>query len=410
MLMTRPETTSQQPAHLKISNKFCPFRTGTNQAGARKKHSDESALHRKDAMTKKPTIQDIRKKIDAADDQILKLLKLRIGYARDIGKLKTETRRAKWDPKREREIYTRLLRENDGVFPEKSLVSIFHEIITSCRLSQKKIEVAYLGPEATFTHLAGVQYFGHSATYKPLESIDEVFREVKKGRTQYGIVPVENSIEGAVFSTLDSFMKYSVKICGEIQLPITHNLVCRSGDMADIQTVASHAQPLAQCREWLKKNLPDIPTLPVFSTGAAAQMAANNPNIGAIASSLAIKTYELQVVVKGIEDYQGNTTRFLVLGPKSPGKSGSDKTSLLLGLVDRPGSLNEVLTILSSKNVNLAKIESRPVKGKQWTYLFFIDMLGHIEEPVIEEACNILRQTCAYYEWLGSYPQAELTE
>jgi chorismate mutase/prephenate dehydratase len=361
-------------------------------------------------MTKKPTIQEIRKKIDAADDQILELLKQRIAYARDIGKLKTKTRRAKWDPKRERDIYTRLLRKNDGVFPEKSLVSIFHEIITSCRLSQKKIEVAYLGPEATFTHLAGVRYFGHSATYKPLESIDEVFREVEKGRTQYGIVPVENSIEGAVFSTLDSFMKYSVKICGEIQLPITHNLVCRSGDMEDIQTVASHSQPLAQCREWLKKNLPDVPTLPVFSTGAAAQMAANNPNIGAIASSLAIKTYELQVVVKGIEDYQGNTTRFLVLGPKSPNKSGSDKTSLLLGLVDRPGSLNEVLTILSSKNVNLAKIESRPVKGKQWTYLFFIDMLGHIEDPVIEEACNILRRTCAYYEWLGSYPQAELTE
>jgi chorismate mutase/prephenate dehydratase len=358
-------------------------------------------------MTKKPTIRDIRKKIDAGDNKILELLKDRIGYAKEIGKLKAETKRAKWDPKREREIYTRLLEANNNVFPEKSLISIFNEIITSCRLSQKKIEVSYLGPEATFTHLAGVSYFGHSATYKPMESIDEVFSEVDKGRTQYGIVPVENSIEGAVFSTLDSFMKYSVKICGEIQLPISHNLVCRSGNIEDIQTVASHAQPLAQCREWLKKNLPSTPTLPVFSTGAAAQMAANNPNIGAIASSLAIKTYELQVVVKGIEDYQGNTTRFLVIGKKSPNKSGNDKTSLLLGLMDRPGSLNEVLTILSSKNINLAKIESRPVKGKQWTYLFFIDMLGHMENPVIAEACNILKQTCSYYEWLGSYPIAE---
>ena len=166
-------------------------------------------------------------------------------------------------------------------------------------------------------------------------------------------------------------------------------------------------QPLAQCREWLKKNLPSVPTLPVFSTGAAAQMAANNPNIGAIASSLAIKTYQLQVVVKGIEDYEGNTTRFLVIGRKSPSKSGNDKTSLLLGLLDRPGALNEVLEILSSKNINLAKIESRPVKGKQWTYLFFIDMIGHIEDPVIEEACTILRQTCSYYELLGSYPLAD---
>lgn len=361
-------------------------------------------------MTEKLTIQDIRQEIDNIDDNILELLKKRISCAKSIGKLKAETSRAKWDPKREREIFTRLLKDNDNIFPEKSLMSIFHEIITSCRLSQKKIEVAYLGPEATFTHLAGVSYFGHSASYKPMESIDEVFSEVKKGRTQYGIVPVENSIEGAVFSTLDSFMKYSVQICGEIQLPITHNLVCRSGNIEDIQTVASHAQPLAQCREWLRKNLPQIPTLPVFSTGAAAQMAANNPNIGAIASSLAIKTYELQIVVRGIEDYQGNTTRFLVIGQKSPSLSGNDKTSVLLGLQDRPGALNEVLTVLSSKNINLAKIESRPVKGKQWKYLFFLDMLGHKDDPAIEEGCNRLRQICSYYEWLGSYPLGEVSE
>jgi chorismate mutase/prephenate dehydratase len=358
-------------------------------------------------MTKSSDILDIRNKIDAIDDKILELLKDRIDCAKSVGKLKDSSNRAKWDPKREREIFERLLSANKGVFPDRSLTSIFHEIITTCRLSQKKIEVAYLGPEATFTHLAGVKYFGHSASYKAMESIDEVFSEVEKGRTTYGVVPVENTIEGAVFSTLDSFMKYSVKICGEIQLPITHNLVCRSGNIEDIQTVASHSQPLAQCREWLKKNLPDIPTLPVFSTGAAAQMAANNPNIGAIASSLAIKTYQLQVVVKGIEDYQGNTTRFLVIGRQSPTKSGNDKTSLLLGLLDRPGALNEVLTIMSSKNINLAKIESRPVKGKQWTYLFFMDMIGHIEDPVIEEACALLRKTSSYYELLGSYPLAE---
>ena len=361
-------------------------------------------------MTKPTNILDIRNKIDAIDNKILELLKDRINSAKSIGKLKDASSRAKWDPKREREIFERLLLENKGVFPEHSLTSIFHEIITTCRLSQKKIEVSYLGPEATFTHLAGVKYFGHSANYKAMESIDEVFSEVEKGRTNYGIVPVENTIEGAVFSTLDSFMKYSVKICGEIQLPITHNLVNRSGNIEDIQTVASHAQPLAQCREWLKKNLPSVPTLPVFSTGAAAQMAANNPNIGAIASSLAIKTYQLQVVVKGIEDYQGNTTRFLVIGRKSPVKSGNDKTSLLLGLLDRPGALNEVLTILSSKNINLAKIESRPVKGKQWTYLFFLDMIGHIEDPVIAEACEMLRGTSSYFEWLGSYPLTENPE
>lgn len=352
-------------------------------------------------------IHKVRKKIDNIDHQIVALLKDRLNCAKEIGKLKDEGKRAKWDPLRERQIYEELIRINNSAFPEKSLRSIFHEIITSCRLSQKKAIVAYLGPEATFTHLAGVKYFGHSAEYQPMESIDDVFAHVEKGRTTYGIVPVENSIEGAVFSTLDSFMKYNVKVCGEVRLSITHNLVCRSGDISDIQTVASHSQPLAQCREWLRKNLPSIPTLPVFSTGAAAQMAANNPNIGAIASSLAIKTYELQVVVRGIEDYSGNTTRFLVIGKQSPSISGSDRTSLLLGLMDRPGALNEILTILSNENINLAKIESRPVKGKLWKYQFFIDMMGHIEDEKIKNGCDKLRDLCSYFEWLGSYPSAD---
>ena len=357
-------------------------------------------------IDKKEEISEIRNRIDSIDENILDLLKARIKCAKDIGKLKDEGKRAKWDPLRERQIYERLVELNQEVFPEKALKSIFHEIITTCRLSQKKQVVSYLGPEATFTHLAGVKYFGHSADYKALESIDDVFAEVEKGRTGYGIVPVENSIEGAVFSTLDSFMKYKVKICGEVRLSITHNLVCRSGNMEDIQTVASHAQPLAQCREWLRTHLPNVPTLPVFSTGAAAQMAANNPNIGAIASSLAIKTYELQVVVKGIEDYRGNTTRFLVIGRKSPEFSGEDRTSLLIGTMDRPGALNEILTVLSDEAINLAKIESRPIKGKHWKYMFFLDMLGHIEEERIQSGCDRIKKLCSYYEWLGSYPRS----
>lgn len=354
----------------------------------------------------KNEILPIRKNIDAIDSEIVTLLKRRISFAREIGRLKDENNRAKWDPLRERQIYERLLKENDSTFPEDSLRTIFHEIITACRLSQRNIEVAYLGPEATFSHLAGVKYFGHSATYKPQDAIDDVFSEVEKGRTRYGIVPVENSIEGSVVTTLDSFMKYKVQICGEVQLEISHNLVCRSGNIEDIQTVASHAQPLAQCREWLRKHLPNVPTLPVLSTGAAAQMAANNPNIGAIASSLAIKRYELQVVVKGIEDYRGNTTRFLVIGKKSPSVSGQDRTSLLIGTMDRPGALNEILTVLSEEEINLTKLESRPIKGKQWKYLFFLDMSGHIEDEKIFRGCERLRPLCSYFEWLGSYPQS----
>jgi chorismate mutase/prephenate dehydratase len=354
-----------------------------------------------------PEIKTIRQKIDSIDNQILQLLKQRIDCAKEIGKLKDVTKRAKWDPLRERQIYERLIAENEEIFPQNALRSIYHEIITSCRLSQKNIEVAYLGPEATFTHQAGVRYFGHSADYKQLESIDEVFAEVEKGRTSYGIVPVENSIEGAVFSTLDSFMKYKVQICGEIRMEISHNLVSKSGNIEDIQTIASHAQALAQCREWIRKNMGSVPTLPVFSTGAAAQMAANNPNIGAIASTLAIKSYELQVVVKGIEDYRGNTTRFLIIGKKSPEYSGMDRTSLLIGTMDRPGALNDILTILSEQNINLAKIESRPIKGKHWQYLFFLDMMGHVEEEHIKNGCEKIKTICSYFEWLGSYPRGD---
>ena len=356
---------------------------------------------------KKNAIVDVRDEIDSIDNQILSLLKNRLDCAKQIGLLKDENKRAKWDPLRERQIYERLLSDNEDTFPSNALKSIFHEIITTCRLSQHKAAVAFLGPEATFSHLAGVKYFGQSAEYKAMETIDEVFAEVEKGRTRYGIVPVENSIEGAVFSTLDCFMKYRVQICGEAQLEISHNLVCRSGNIEDIQTVASHSQPLAQCREWLRKHMASIPTLPVFSTGAAAQMAANNPNIGAIASSLAIKTYDLQVVVQGIEDYRGNTTRFLVIGKQSPSRSGRDRTSLLIGLMDRPGALNDVLTALSQEKINLAKIESRPIKGKQWKYLFFLDMLGHIEDEKIQRGCQQLKDMCSYFEWLGSYPRGD---
>jgi len=358
---------------------------------------------------RKNHIISVRDQIDAIDDQILSMLKERLNCAKEIGRLKDGGNRAKWDPLRERQIYDRLLKDNNDIFPKDALKSIFHEIITTCRLSQKQKAIAFLGPDATFSHLAGVKYFGHSARYKSSESIDDVFAEVEKGRTEYGIVPVENSIEGAVFSTLDCFMKYKVQICGEVRLEISHNLVCRSGDINDIQTVASHSQPLAQCREWLRRHLPSTPTLPVFSTGVAAQMAANNPNIGAIASSLAIKTYELQVVIKGIEDYRGNTTRFLVIGKTAPSPSGRDRTSLLIGLMDRPGALNEILSVLSEEKINLAKIESRPIKGKQWKYLFFLDMMGHIKDDNISRGCERLNTLCSYFELLGSYPQDDST-
>lgn len=362
-------------------------------------------------MTKQKAPNDdllkVRDRIDAIDDQFLLLLKERLRCAKEIGRLKSKENRAKWDPLRERQIFDRLKAMNNGEFPEIPMLSIYREIITTCRLSQKAVVVGYLGPEATFSHLAGVKYFGHSAKFKPIQTIDDIFHDVEHGRIGYGIVPVENSIEGSVTSTLDSFIKYNVKISGEVNLGIKHNLVNHSGAIEDIKLVISHSQPLAQCQEWLRQNLKDVPTQTVFSTGVAAQMASKDHTVGAITSDLAIKTYDLQVVAQGIEDYRGNTTRFLVIGPSSPSRSGKDKTSLLLSLLDRPGALNKTLGILAEHDINLSKIESRPVKGEAGKYLFFIDILGHIDDQIIKQATDRLRETCASFDWLGSYPQTE---
>lgn len=359
------------------------------------------------ASTNKQALKKIRDRIDAIDQQLLSLLKERLNCAREVGQIKSKDDMPKWDPKRERQIFEKLHKINAGEFPEQSLNSIFQEIITTCRLSQKKVDVAYLGPEATFSNLAGVEHFGQSADYRPMETIEDVFIEVERDRVHYGIVPVENSIEGAVTSTLDSFMKYNVKICGELNLCISHHLVNQSGDINDIKKVISHSQPLAQCRQWLKKNLPEVKTQTVFSTALASMMAAEDPSLAAIASSMAVKTYHLHTVVKGIEDYSGNTTRFLLIGQSSPSRSGCDKTSLLVGLRDRPGALHNSLSILAKHEINLTRIESRPLKGEAGKYLFFLDMEGHMEDENIREGCLQLKRNCASYVWLGSYPRSK---
>ncbi len=356
---------------------------------------------------KNEALVTVRDRIDAIDDQILLLLKERLFCAKEIGRIKNKGKRAKWDPLRERQIFERLTAMNGGIFPVEPLHSIFREIITTCRLSQKTVTVGYLGPEATFSHLAGVKYFGQSAKFIPSETIEDIFHDVEHGRITYGIVPVENSIEGSVTSTLDSFIKYRVKISGEANLAIKHNLVNYSGAIEDIKSVVSHSQPLAQCRQWLRKNLPNIPCQTVFSTGVAAQMAQKDHSVAAIASSLAIKTYNLQVVAQGVEDYRGNTTRFLLIGQKSLTRSGKDKTSILLSVLDRPGALNNVLNILAEQGINLTKIESRPVKGEAGKYMFFMDLLGHIDDPIVKKTINHLQGDCASLEWLGSYPQVE---
>ena len=358
----------------------------------------------KNSSQKNNDISDVRRKIDRIDTDIIRLLHERIDQAREIGRLKGKENLSTWDPGREREIFERLEKLNKDKFPAQSVRSIFHEIISTCRASQKQVSIAYLGPKGTFSHLAGIEYFGQSAAFRATETIEDVFLEVERERTSFGIVPVENSIEGAVTSTLDGFLAHDVMISGEMNLAIRHNLVNLSGSLDPVKMVVSHPQPLAQCRQWLKKNLADVPTRAVFSTAQAAEMAAADDSIAAIASSLALKTYGLQSVVSGIEDYSGNATRFLVIGKNSPQPSGRDKTSLLIALIDRPGALYDTLAVLAAHQVNLTRIESRPVKGEPGNYLFFLDMLGHIKEGKIAAACEALRSKTATFKWLGSYP------
>ncbi len=359
-------------------------------------------------MADKDKLLELREAIDQIDRQIVRLLGERFSLARRIGEIKRQSARAALDLSREKEILSRIIDLNAGVFPEESLKAIYGEIINTCRTAQQPMKVAYLGPEATFSHVAAINFFGQAADFVPLEAIMDVFEEVESGRCQFGVVPVENSIEGTVTSTLDAFSEYRLKICGEVYVPVAHDLINQTGRIEDIRKVISHPHALAQCRRWLRKHLPSVPTEETSSTAYAARWAAVDPSIAAIASSLAAKTYHLQTVAAHIEDFRGNTTRFLVIGKESPRPTGRDKTSLIISLADKPGALFATLQPFARRGINMTKIESRPVKGEPWRYLFFIDILGHIEEEIVREGIDEMSQSCTHLEWLGSYPVGDL--
>lgn len=338
----------------------------------------------------------------------MRLLQERLAVAVEIGKTKARASQHPLDLIREREVLGNILDRNAGVFPPDGLRVIFGEIISACRNAQRPARVGYLGPETTFTHMAAAKFFGHAPEFIPLGNITEVFEEVERRRQDFGVVPIENSVEGTVALTLDGLCDFKVKVCGEIYLPISHDLINQSGGMDKIRRILSHPHALAQCRLWLRRNLPAVPTEEVVSTAQAARWAAVDPSVAAISSPMAARTYNLQVVAKSIEDFAGNTTRFLVLGQHSPRPSGRDKTSLLLSLEDRPGSLYRLLRPLAERGVNLTKIQSRPVKNEPWRYLFYVDIAGHMEDPQVTDGVEAIREGCTFLEWLGSYPMGEM--
>ncbi|MDT8440550.1 MAG: prephenate dehydratase [Desulfuromonadales bacterium] len=353
-----------------------------------------------------PSLQRLRREIDQIDDRILELLNRRAELVVEVGRTKQDSQGEFYVPSREQAIYERLVAGNPGPFPADGLRRVFREIISASLALEQPLKVAFLGPQATYTHVAAMQQFGFSAQLVPQKSIGAIFEEVARGRASYGVVPVENSNEGVVSHTLDMFMSAELKIIAEILLEVCHDLLNLSGRLDDIRRVVSHPQALGQCRGWLEENLPDIPLVDAASTASAAQQAAEDEGTAAIASETAGVLYGLRVVKHKIEDNPNNFTRFLVIGRQGQGPSGRDKTSILFSVKDQAGVLYHMLEPFYKRNINLTKIESRPMKSKAWEYIFFLDMDGHVEDADVGAAIEELRGYCQFLKILGSYPRA----
>lgn len=354
-------------------------------------------------------LEELRRQIDKVDDQVLRLLNERARAVEKVGKVKARRGEEVYASNREREILDWLAAANDGPLPDEAVEDIFNAVINNCRLLQKKLRIAYFGPEATFTHQAAIKHFGRSAEYLPLNSISDVFDEVEKGRADYGVVPIENSTEGVVNHTLDMFLESDLVICAEREDPISQCLMASQESLKKVKTVYSYANALGQCRRWLETNLRGVPLKEAASTADAAAHAALDATVAAVASPLAAEIYNLKILARNIQDSKHNVTRFLVIGKKMSNASstGRDKTSLLLSVKDRVGALHDLLMVFKGEGLNLTKIESRPTKKKAWEYVFFIDVQGHASDAPMKRALERLQEHCVFLKVLGSYPRGD---
>jgi chorismate mutase / prephenate dehydratase len=349
---------------------------------------------------------DWRSRIDDLDDQILNLLNQRAEAALHIGDLKRRQDAPSYVPEREAEILRRLLARSPGPLGADAIRAIWAEILSGCRVLEGPMAIAYLGPPATFTHQAAQQRFGSVAEYRPVRTIVDVFEEVERGRVHFGVVPVENTTEGAVNVTLDRLAESSAMICGELALDIAQYLLSHARDLGEIKRVLSHPQGLAQCRDWLSAHLPDVPREEVPSTAGAAEIAAVDHSAAAIASELAGQLYAVPVLRARIEDTRHNSTRFLVIGARATGPTGRDKTSILFAMRNEPGTLYKILEPCARLGINLTKIESRPAKSRPWDYVIFVDLEGHRQRSPMAEALAEIEKRTLFLKVLGSYPAA----
>jgi chorismate mutase/prephenate dehydratase len=351
-------------------------------------------------------LKNLRKKIDALDAKITDLLNLRAKITLVVAKQKEKSGMSIYSPDREREVLRKISMENKGPLANRALESIYREIMSASLSLEKRLKVAYLGPAATFTHLAALKRFGSQVEYIACNSISDVFLEVERGTADYGVVPIENSIEGAVSHTLDMFVDSDLKICAQIILDVSHNLLSNYAK-GKIKRVYSNPQVFGQCRIWLQENLRGVETIEVSSTTYAAQIAAKEKYSACIASLLAAEVYKLKVVVRDIEDSAHNITRFLVIGKAEAGRTGKDKTSIMFSIKDRVGALHEMLVPFKKYRINLTRIESRPSKRKAWDYYFFVDLEGHCNDAGVKKALGELENKCKFLKILGSYSIGE---
>lgn len=345
-----------------------------------------------------------RDQIDVIDEQILGLVNERARHAREIGNLKGGG--PIYRPEREAQVLRRLLELNAGPLSGEAVTAIFRSVMSNCRALEKELSVAFLGPLGTYSEEAANKQFGGLSAPVQCSSIDEVFRVVEAGTVDYGVVPVENSTEGAVGRTLDLLMSTSLKICGEVDLPVHHNLISKKSGKDQVDRLYSHAQSLAQCHEWLNQNMPGIERQAVSSNAEAARLAAAEEGAAAIASCRAAELFGLNLLAGNIEDDPKNTTRFLVLSTHDVAPSGRDKTSLLMAARNEPGAMVALLEPLAKHGVSMAKLESRPSKMGLWEYVFFVDIEGHHQDTAVANALVELQKKASLLKVLGSYPVA----
>ena len=361
----------------------------------------------------------IRTEIDAVDQDLLSLFNRRAALSREVGHIKADVPGIIFKPVREKEVLDSLAARNPGPLPEDHLRAIWREIFSSSRALQRPQNVAYLGPEGTFSYFAGVEYLGHAATFHPCNDLTQVFEEVSSGNCELGVVPLENSLQGTVGVSFDLFLKHDVFIQAELFSRISHCLLSNAPSLAAVRTVYSHPQPLAQCGGWLRAHLPNAGLVPVESTAAAAQRAAqpDQGHTAAIGHGKLADLMGLGILASRIEDEPGNWTRFVIIGPKvsggqggnktqnpQPGHTGADKTSLLFTLPDKAGALSHVLDLLARNDINMRKLESRPLRGQCWKYVFFADVESDLEDPRYANLLTKLHEACTSFRILGSYP------